>query len=169
MRARLIKKLGLVTMVLVAIGCGSSKQDATAAPPTEGAANPSAASAAMGSASVKGSVAFKGTPPAAATIKMDADPVCQLQHAQGRGTEEIVVANGLLANVFVYVKSGLEGKQFPAPPTPVTLDQQGCWYQPHVLGLQVNQPLEIVNSDQTLHNINVKPAINQPFNIAQPM
>ena len=170
MNARLTTKLSVITMILVAIGCGSGRHDATAAPPAgETAAPAAAAQGAGGSARVTGSVTFNGTAPAAAKIKMDADPVCQLQHPQGRESEEVVASNGKLANVFVYVKSGLEGKTFPAPTTPVTLDQHGCWYQPHVLGIQVNQPLEIVNSDQTLHNINVKPATNQPFNIAQPM
>ena len=169
MHARLMKQLGIITMVLVAIGCGSSKQDATAAPPTDSASPAPASAAATGSSSVTGSVAFTGTPPAVAAIKMDADPVCQLQHTHGQAPDEVVVANGRLANVFVYVKSGLEGKTFAAPATPVTLDQKGCWYNPHVFGIQVNQPLEIVNSDGTLHNINVKPAANQPFNVAQPM
>ena len=50
----------------------------------------------------------------------------------------------------------------------MTLDQRGCWYTPHIFGIQVGQPLDIINSDASLHNINAKPKINQPFNIAQP-
>ncbi|MBI3010751.1 MAG: carboxypeptidase regulatory-like domain-containing protein, partial [Candidatus Omnitrophica bacterium] len=66
------------------------------------------------------------------------------------------------------VKSGASPAA-SAPTQPVTLDQNGCWYTPHVFGIQANQPLEIVNSDATLHNVNAKPTTNQPFNIAQPV
>jgi len=100
---------------------------------------------------------------------MDADPVCQQQHATAVRSEDVVVnGNGTLKNVFVYVKEGVHGA-YSAPTTPVTLEQVGCWYRPHIFGLQVNQPLEIVNSDATLHNVNAKPMINVPFNLAQPV
>src|SRR5262249_25126510 len=52
--------------------------------------------------------------------------------------------------------------------TPVTLDQSGCLYHPRTIGLMVNQPLEIKNSDPVLHNIKAKPTKNRPFNISQP-
>ena len=164
--------------ILVAIGCGSSKpQDAAAT--TEGQAASSAPAqaaqasagqpAATGSASITGTVHLSGTAPAAAKVKMDADPVCQQQHASPVYAEEVVAdASGGLQNVFVYVKEGAKGP-FPPPAQPVTLSQTGCWYVPHVFGIQVNQPLEIVNSDPTLHNINAKPQSNTPFNIAQPV
>jgi hypothetical protein len=124
--------------------------------------------AAAGSASIRGSVKFSGTAPAREKVKMDADPECKKQHPEAVLSEEVVVNdNGTLKNVFVYVKEGLGGS-YPAPTTPVTLDQKGCWYQPRVFGIQLNQPLEIVNSDPSMHNVNAKPAVNQPFNIAQP-
>ena len=180
-RAQLIS--AIVIGVVLAIGCGS-KQDAsattgkhesserpmqlaqTAATPTPApSAQPSSTG---GSASIKGTVAFQGTAPASPIVKMDADPVCQQQHSGPVRTEEVVVnQNGTLKNVFVYVKEGAKGP-FSTPGAPVTLTQAGCWYSPHVFGIQANQPLEIVNSDPTLHNINAKPTKNQPFNVAQP-
>ena len=171
--------------ILVAIGCGSGKpQDAAATPdgktadapkqvaqaPMEAAPAPSGAPAdAGGSASITGTVSFQGTVPPAEKVKMDADPVCKQQHAEPVMTEEAVVSeDDGLKNVFVYVKEGLSGS-YPAPTTPVVIDQSGCWYHPHVLGIQVNQPLQIQNNDGTLHNINAKPANNTPFNVAQPV
>ncbi len=71
-------------------------------------------------------------------------------------------------NAFVWLKSGVQG-DFPPPRTPVVLDQQGCTYHPHVIGIQVGQPLEIVNSDETLHNIHAMPKNNKEFNIGQPV
>jgi len=119
---------------------------------------------------VKGSIAFKGTAPAPKKIQTSADPICQQMHPAGIKSEEYVVSpTGGLANVFVYVKSGLEGKTFPAPATPASLTQKGCQYRPHVVGVQVKQPLEIVNEDATLHNLNAQAKSNLPFNIAQPI
>jgi plastocyanin len=117
---------------------------------------------------VTGSVKFTGTPPEPQRVKMDADPQCALHHKEPVTKNDVVVnSNGTLQWVFVYVKEGLTTK--PAPSTePVVLDQQGCMYAPHVMGIQVGQPLQIVNSDATLHNVNCKPTKSKPFNIAQP-
>ena len=164
--------------VLVAIGCGGGKpQDASATTETAAETPMQLAQAPAGdqpaagggSASVTGSVRFEGTAPAPQKIQMAADPVCQQQHTEPVYAEAVAVnQNGTLQNVFVYVKEGVSGP-FPSPTTPVTLNQSGCWYTPHVFGIQVNQPLEIVNSDPTLHNVNAKPTKNQPFNVAQPV
>ena len=132
---------------------------------------PSAAptSSAAGSATIRGVVKLSGSAPTQERVKMDADPQCSLQHQEPVTKQEIVCnPNGTLKFAFVYVKQGLEGKTFPALTQAVTLDQHGCLYSPHVLGMQVNQPLEIVNSDATLHNVNCKPTKSKPFNIAQP-
>lgn len=176
-RAR--KFLPMVFAIAVAIGCGSSKpQDAAAtgsqqqARPAEAADKPlmrlaeAPTGGAGGSAVIKGSVKFEGTAPAAEKVKMSADPVCQQQHTTAVMTEDVVVnSNSTLKNAFVYVKEGAKDGSAAAP---VTLDQHGCWYTPHVFGILVDQPLEIVNSDPTLHNVNAKPTINPPFNVAQP-
>jgi len=119
---------------------------------------------------VTGSVKLEGEAPAMDTIQMAADPNCARLHDSPVHTEFVVTGEGgSLANVFVYVKSGLDGMSFPAPSEPVELDQQGCLYHPHVIGLQVGQPLEIVNSDDTLHNIHAMPKKNKEFNIGQPV
>ncbi|MBI3331077.1 MAG: carboxypeptidase regulatory-like domain-containing protein [Candidatus Omnitrophica bacterium] len=174
---RLERYAPVLIAVLVAIGCGGGKpQDASATTeatpeaPTQLAQAPAGQPAAGGgSASVKGSVRFEGEPPKPEQIQMAADPVCQQQHPEPVTSEAVVVNdNNTLRHVFVYVKAGAQGP-FQTPNTPVTLDQHGCGYKPHVFGIQVNQPLEIVNSDPTLHNVNSKPTKNQPFNVAQPV
>jgi plastocyanin len=68
----------------------------------------------------------------------------------------------------VWVKAGLEGKQLPAPSAPATLDQKGCRYEPHVVGVMVGQELLIRNSDDLLHNIHALPFENKEFNFGQP-
>jgi plastocyanin len=121
-------------------------------------------------ATLKGSVVFKGTPPAPVKIKTTADPACQMLHPSGIAGEDYVIGKtGGLKNVFVYVKEGLEGKTFPPEIKPATITQQGCQYTPHVIGVQAGQPLEIVNNDSTLHNVNAQPKNNSGFNFAQPV
>jgi len=131
------------------------------------AAAPAAAPA--GSATVTGKVAFEGTAPAMAKLKMEADAFCKAAHAAPVYAQEVVVnGNGTLQHVIVYVKEGVAGS-FPAPSEPVVLDQKGCRYAPHVFGIQAGQPLKIVNSDATLHNIHALPKKNEEFNIGQPL
>lgn len=155
-------------LVLVA-GCGGGEEAAGGAEGAEEVAETAApvvdpATAAM----VRGQIAFEGTPPAPQPIDMSEEPACaEAYGSDGPSTQKVVVADGRLANVFVYVKEGLM-QEFPAPAEPVTLDQENCRYRPHVLGLQVGQPLRITNSDDLLHNINAKPVENRGFNISQP-
>lgn len=115
---------------------------------------------------IAGTITFAGTPPPAEPINMASDPYCEAQPAATTQTV-IVGSEGGLRNAFVYVKEGLGDLAFPIPATPVVLDQEGCHYVPHVLGIQVGQPLEIVSSDDTLHNIHAIPEQNREFNRAQ--
>lgn len=123
----------------------------------------------QGGATVTGHVKFTGAKPANAKIDMSEEPKCNEKHKTPATAETVVGSAGMLGNVFVYVKSGLPaGASYPAPATPVVLDQDGCQYHPHVMGIQVGQSLEIRNSDPVLHNIKAKAVKNRPFNISQP-
>ncbi len=118
---------------------------------------------------VSGKITLDGKAPAPTKLKMDADPICAGKNPNGADSEEIVVGSaGGLQNVFVRVTEGLGDKKFPPPTTPATLDQNGCTYKPHVVGVQVGQPLKILNSDGTLHNVHGMPKKNQQFNFAMP-
>ena len=155
-------------LALVACGGGEKQEAPAAAPASTTAAAPAAdAGAAKGSASIAGKISFAGTAPAAEKIKVSADPYCQKEHKDGLERKVVDVKDGGLKDVFVYVKSGLTGT-YPAPTEAVELDQQGCMYKPHMVVLQVGQPLKIKNNDETLHNIHPRPSVNQEFNIGQP-
>ena len=121
-------------------------------------------------ATVTGKVTLTGPAPAPQTLKVDADPNCKVMHPNGLTTDDVIVnANGTLKNVFVYVKEGLTGKKFEAPKEPVVFNQKGCQYSPKVFGIQVNQTLEIINSDNTLHNVHSLSAKSKPFNMGMPI
>lgn len=119
---------------------------------------------------ITGRITLDGEAPAADAIQMAADPNCARMHDAPVMTEFVIAdAEGGLQNAFVYIKGGLEGMSFPTPTEPVVLNQEGCVYLPHVFGVRVGQPVSILNSDQTLHNIHATPTANQEFNIGQPV
>ena len=112
-----------------------------------------------------------GAAPENAVIKMNADPVC-LREVKGEQRQETFTVGSdgkSLANVFVYIKDGLGNYSFDVPTEPATIDQKECRYHPHVFGMRVGQPLQIINSDPTLHNIHATPKANSEFNNGQPI
>jgi len=117
---------------------------------------------------IRGSIAFTGKRPARTPIDMSNEPACVEAH-HGRAFDESVVVNPnrTLANVFVYIKSGLEGKTFETPATAVAIDQRGCWFHPRVMGIQVGQVLHVTNSDPVTHNIHPLAQINREWNHSQ--
>ena len=124
---------------------------------------------------ITGKVAYTGTAPEAKKIDTSADPQCTSK-SPNLMTEEWVVKDGKLANTYVYIKSGTlaDGSKisdysgWPDMPTSATLDQNGCHYRPHVLGVVVNEPITIKNSDPTTHNIHFTPKNNPDWNQSQP-
>ena len=118
---------------------------------------------------IRGAIKFTGKKPAAKVISLDADAQCVKLHPGGTITEEGVVlgSNGAVGNAFVYLKSGLEGKQFAPPTEPVVIDQKGCWFAPRVIGMQTGQPLKVTNSDPVTHNIHPQPQKNRDWNQSQ--
>jgi len=158
-----LRVAGMLALALTA-GCGGDRtQTQRSAPPDARRVDASTAGRISGRVIVEGPV--PETPP----IRTDSDPVCARENKDGLSLETIVVENGGLNNVFVYVKDGLGNYFFDAPADPVKLDQQGCRYRPHVFGVQTGQPVEIRNSDPTLHNVHAVARVNRGFNFGQAM
>src|SRR6266478_3994970 len=159
-----ISALLVLVGVLSLAGCGkkepAEEQPAASSPATAPAATPIDPATA---ATVSGTVKFEGVAPKPAKIDMSQDANCK-----GSNTaENLVVAGGDLANVFVYVKEGLGNRTFALPKDPVVLDQSGCKYHPHVLGVMAGQSVKIENSDPTTHNIHPTPKDNREWNESQ--
>ena len=108
---------------------------------------------------VSGTVHFAGKPPARIKIDMSQDPGCVVA-GEDNYTEQYVVHEGKLANVYVYVKSGPPvALTVPDPgPQNVVMDQRGCRYTPHVVAMMRGGTVEFHNSDATMHNIHTLPA-----------
>ena len=163
----------VLALPLAAFACGGAQETSNkSAEPTAPAAAGAGQKVDIANAgSVKGVVNFEGTAPKNEAIKMNADPVCVKQNKDPQFQETYMVSDDgkTLGNVFVYVKDGLGNYVYDTPTTPAKIDQQNCRYHPHVFGIRVNQPLEIVNSDPTLHNIHAVPEANREFNMGQPI
>lgn len=115
---------------------------------------------------VTGSVTYSGKVPNLKPVSMDADPGCASKHKTAVPSDVLVLgAGGSMANVMVRIKGAPAST---APTTPAVIDQKGCRYEPHVLGVVVGQPVKLRNSDGLLHNVHALPKVNTPFNMAMP-
>ena len=148
-------------VLVLAAACGS-EPPAPGAPPA-GALRVDESKA----GTLTGRVLIDGNVPVNAPVKMASDPFCIRENTDAKTYETFVVADGGLDNVFVWVKDGLGNYQFDVPTEPVKVDQQGCRYVPHVFGVRAGQPLEVSNSDDTLHNVNARGDVNRAFNVGQ--
>jgi hypothetical protein len=188
MSLRKYLNLLFMLMLVLAVACGGGKEvveeedlgeddgalatntAGDTAAPAGGAAAPAATAPAVAdAATIAGTVKFEAAAaPKMPPLQMGADPYCASQHPTPEMDEEVVVGPaGELANVIVYVKNAPAGN-YPTPAATV-LDQKGCKYIPHVTVAQVGQPIQIKNSDATLHNVHAMPAVNSAFNEGQPV
>lgn len=163
MKRRIV--LAPVCAILLLTSCGGAK---TEEKKTEA---PLAAPIVGGGATITGKITFSGVKPKPMDIKgqMDAVPQCVKQHPGPVYAEDVVINEaGGLKNVFVRVKDGLPAQTWPTPAIPVAIDQMGCMYEPHVVGVMVNQNVEISNNDPINHNIHPFPKLNREWNESQP-
>jgi Carboxypeptidase regulatory-like domain len=114
-----------------------------------------------------GKVTYTGMPAKQKVIDMSKEPSCAKQHVTPITTETVLTGpSDSLENVVIYISAGAPDEG--APSQAARLEQKGCQYVPHLLAFQVNQPLEIVNDDQTSHNIHPLPRLNREWNRSQP-
>jgi hypothetical protein len=153
-----------MTLAGLLIGCNKSPAPETGQPVNPPAQNASANVDKSTLGTIAGTVSFKGPAPRLPPLDLSADPACP---SDPQPQDVIVIKNGKLANVFVYIQSGLAQAAFAAPRDPVVLDQKGCRYIPHVLGLMIGQPLKVLNDDLAEHNVHPMPKQNQEWNESQ--
>jgi uncharacterized membrane protein/plastocyanin len=148
----------------------SDPDDKVATPTTSsgGVATPTTGGAAAvaegGTGSIKGVVLLEGAPPAAKEVTLPEG--CSEQHHGPLVAQSVLAKDGRLQDAFVWIRKGLSGKKFPVPETEVVLDQKGCVFTPHVLGVRAGQKFVFVNSDPLMHNIHGTTSSNGGFNEA---
>lgn len=140
-------------------GCSKIQSSETQPPAPAAVVDPATAG------SISGTVKFEGMPPVFRPIDMSAEAACVQANPKPITPPVVVLGErGALANVVVYVKSGLGSYRFDTPKDPAVLDQIGCMYTPRVLAMMVNQPFEVKNTDPTTHNVHAIPHANRPWN-----
>lgn len=156
--------LTLCALVLAGVGC---KKASTGASGETGAAQQYTTIDWANSGTISGTIHFTGKAPKRIPIDMGQDPVCSLSPTNL--TEQYVVDKDGLENVFVSIKSGLGDKAYGSPSTAVVMDQKGCRFVPHVVGVMVGQPVTFTNSDATMHNVHMIPTVgtNQSVDISE--
>lgn len=151
---------GLVPLAFLLAACSPKAPETSKAP-----AGPPGK---LGTAVVAGRVTLGGAPPANTRVTMATDPFCNGHHPGETELPEVAVGpDGALENVLLRVTEGVSGV-YAAPAEPRRLDQKGCAYSPRVLAIMTGQPLEIVSSDATLHNVHAAAKVNRAFNLGMP-
>lgn len=165
------KALSFLLILGFLAGCGGEKTPEVTNVSTLENLPASAALPAVGEGIIRGTVKFSGTVPAPAALDVSADPVCVSSNQEPLYSQELrVAADGAVRDAFVFIKEGLPaGAAYPIPAEAVVLDQHGCRYTPHVLGVRVNQPVTIINSDGTLHNVHAQTHNSTGFNLGMPL
>jgi hypothetical protein len=161
--------VALSLAALLLASCKPAEQPASKTPPPVTAPpeyfHPDPATA----GTVTGSIVAKGLKAERISISMDSDAGCEKLHA-GKPVYDATVVTGPrggLADTFVYISAGLEGKTFESSKDPVTIDQTGCLFAPRVIGVQTGQMLDLKNSDPVGHNIHPLPKNNREWNEQQ--
>jgi plastocyanin len=151
--------------LLFLAACGGSTQSAKEAEIGLPAAHVDEATA----GTISGRVLFTGAAPAMPEIDMSSNPQCERQHHKPQKAETVVVnSNKTLRNVFIRIRNGLPRARWTPPAETAKLDQNGCVYEPHVLGIMAGQQLEILNNDPVNHNVHAESQVNPAWNESQP-
>ncbi len=168
MKLRTLGLLGLGTVGLLALP-GCKKEESPSAPavaePEVLSSDDTESQPVKGGGTIRGAIAFKGTPPTPKPIEPGSDPVCD---GMNLVDEAVVVKDGKLANVLVRVLGDVPGKPAAPADAMVVVDQNRCTYKPRVQGAMQGQRMVLMNSDETLHNVRGVAGKKTLFNVNQP-
>lgn len=148
---------------------GEGEAAAPEAPQDPEAGSEAIAALQEGSATLTGTITYTGQVPSFQPIDMSADPMCADKHDEPVYPQSLELGEGnTVANIFVQVRDTFAEDEYDVPSTPVVIDQRGCVYYPHVVGVMAGQPLQFWNSDAILHNVHGTPEKNREFNLGMP-
>jgi hypothetical protein len=118
---------------------------------------------------ITGVVKFVGTLPDLSQFDVTKNPE---QCGQKKQFDRLILGkNNGIKNAVICLEGITEGKRFPSN-TKYTINQKNCEYIPHVQVVPVGAPLQIVNSDNILHNVHAYTygqQVHTVCNIAQPI
>src|SRR5580700_4996559 len=116
---------------------------------------------------IAGTVKWSGALPRIPTFTINKDPeICDPDSHKTRDLERLIVGpQSGVANTVVFLKDISSGKAMDIPEPRRFLDQKHCRYEPHILLVPANGPLQLKSSDATLHTVHMDGAAtyNLPF------
>jgi hypothetical protein len=116
---------------------------------------------------IVGEVKYAGDPPAPEKIPITKD--ANICGSEPKPSPELVVGgNKGVKDVVAFLPDISKGKALEKPAKAPVLDQKNCEYHPYAQIFPVNTTLEILNSDDVLHNVKTEPGSKTAFNVAQP-
>jgi len=122
-----------------------------------------------GSARISGVVRLSGAPPPPPRVTRGSTPECQKNAQPPRESSVLTGPAGEIAEAFVWIREGLPEGDYPVPAEPVVIDQRGCEYIPHVVGVRAGQPVAFRNDDDALHNVHALGRGSNQFNFGMPL
>ncbi len=111
---------------------------------------------------ITGTVKIAGDVPAAKTLKVDKDQAT-CGHDDIPSEALIVSGDGALKNAVVSITNISKGKKF-AGGTASSIDQKGCIFSPHVAVIPPGSSIDLLNSDDVMHNLHSWSMKNTAFN-----
>jgi plastocyanin len=168
-KIKLASFLTIAALILTMSVSGCSKKSEPTEQPSASAQQAPTAIDQSTVGAITGKISYTGEKPKPKVIHMDTEAACAAANSGPVYTQDLEVnSNNTLKDVFVWVSDGLGNSTFAVPTTPAQLDQRGCTYHPHVLGVMAGQQLQILNSDNTTHNIHPMPKENPEWNTSMP-
>lgn len=114
-------------------------------------------------AALVGRVRWEGAPPKPRIIDVSSCPTCREANPHGVSSEDVLVdRDGNLANVVVYIDNvpedhgGAKGPRRPA----AFLDATARGFRPHVLAVQVGQPVKVRNTGSHMNCVHWASRLN---------
>lgn len=170
-RSRSLVVLTVLVLLVTLTGCGAGSEPSgqnSTVEETPKAAAPAEPIDPESVGEITGTVYFEGHAPPRARLQMRKVPACARANPDALSEEVVVNDDGTLRNVFVYIKDGLGNYAYPTPSSEPVLDQKGCVFSPHVMGIMAGQKLRIKNSDMNSHNVNAVTVENRAWNESMP-
>jgi hypothetical protein len=160
--------IAAILVVIVFFGCGKKQDQQPSSLPVSDKALPPMVVDPTTAGSISGGAFLDGSLPVIRPVDMGSEPACAKANSSPATDVPVLAGDGgALANAVVYVKGGLASQRFDSPRQPAVLDQKGCVYEPRVIALMTNQPLQIRNDDATIHNVHAMAKANGEWNKAQ--
>jgi len=126
-------------------------------------ANPAPAGAVTGT--LKGMAKFEGERPELEPLEVTAEKskgCVESGEVDDTNWDAIISKDGAVANVVISVE--VDGAEIEKLDEPVSLDQKGCRFVPHVVCVPVGTLIKFLNSDQVSHNVHTYPRKNDAMN-----